>query len=62
MNWPPRGREKSVVNALLTHSEQLNLSEEYMRWYDGQKSWEVNARHLAKDPQMSEGTTISGVN
>ncbi|KAM3188500.1 hypothetical protein ACTXT7_000054 [Hymenolepis weldensis] len=30
MNWPPRGREKSIVNSPLTHSEYLNLSEECM--------------------------------
>ncbi|KAM3181729.1 hypothetical protein ACTXT7_013798 [Hymenolepis weldensis] len=28
-----------------------------MTWHDGRKSWEVNVRHLAKDLQVSEGTT-----
>ncbi|VUZ50395.1 unnamed protein product [Hymenolepis diminuta] len=52
INWPPRGREKSVVNALLTHSFRTR---EFVRrvhgvaWYDGRKSWEVYARH----PQSS---------
>ncbi|KAM3178057.1 hypothetical protein ACTXT7_003305 [Hymenolepis weldensis] len=56
MNWPPRGRENSIVNALLTHSERLSLSEECMAWHDGPKSRKVNARHLAKDLQVSEET------
>ncbi|KAM3172373.1 hypothetical protein ACTXT7_014681 [Hymenolepis weldensis] len=29
-----------------------------MTWHDGRKSWEVNVRPLAKDFQVSEGTTI----
>ncbi|KAM3179589.1 hypothetical protein ACTXT7_000324 [Hymenolepis weldensis] len=28
-----------------------------MAWLDGRKSWEVNAPHLVKDLQVSEGTT-----
>ncbi|KAM3187096.1 hypothetical protein ACTXT7_003006 [Hymenolepis weldensis] len=34
----PREREKSISNALQTHSKHLRLSEECMAWLDGQKS------------------------
>ncbi|KAM3173828.1 hypothetical protein ACTXT7_011794 [Hymenolepis weldensis] len=58
MNWPPRGRDNSSIVNVLTHSEHLSSSEECMTWHNGRKCWEVNARHLAKDLQVSEGTTI----
>ncbi|VDL53331.1 unnamed protein product [Hymenolepis diminuta] len=38
MNWLPRGRAKSIVTALLTHSltrsGHLSLGEEWMAWGD----------------------------
>ncbi|KAM3179711.1 hypothetical protein ACTXT7_000152 [Hymenolepis weldensis] len=55
MKWPPQGRENCIFNALLTRSEHLSLSGEYMTWHDRRKSRQVNARHLAKHLQVCEG-------
>ncbi|KAM3179801.1 hypothetical protein ACTXT7_017569, partial [Hymenolepis weldensis] len=46
---PTTRKRKGTVNALLTHSEHLNLCEKCTAWHDGRKSWEARLVYVGKN-------------